>query len=88
MASERRAHIIGLLGGFVAGLANASFYLARNLDDTPLWDWIVRGGIQGRSPLAQHTRHHSGYRASESRWRDRIDAGITLSGLPLLGQFE
>ena len=88
MTSERRAHIIGLLGGFVAGLANASFYLARNLDDTPLWDWIVRGGIQGRSPLAQHTRHHSGYRSGESPRRDRIDARIALSRLPLLAQFE
>jgi hypothetical protein len=46
MTSQRRARIIGLIGGFVAGLAHALFYLARNLDDTPLWDWIVRGGIQ------------------------------------------
>ena len=46
MTSERRARIIGLVGGFAAGLANASFYLARNLDDTSLWDWLLRGGIQ------------------------------------------
>jgi hypothetical protein len=46
MTPQRRARIIGFLGGFATGLANASFYLARNLDDTPLWDWIVRGGIQ------------------------------------------
>ena len=46
MTSERRARIIGLIGGFVAGLAHALFYLARNMDNTPLWDWILRGGIQ------------------------------------------
>src|SRR5882672_6271413 len=46
MTSERRARIIGLLGGFVAGLANAAQFLARSMDNTPLWDWILRGGIQ------------------------------------------
>jgi hypothetical protein len=46
MTPQRRACIVGLIGGFVAGLANASFYLARNLDNTPLWDWLLRGGIQ------------------------------------------
>jgi hypothetical protein len=46
MSPQRRARIIGLLGGFAAGLANASFYLARSMDNTPLWGWILRGGIQ------------------------------------------
>jgi hypothetical protein len=46
MPSQRSARIIGLLGGFVAGLANALFYLARSMDNAPLWDWLLRGGIQ------------------------------------------
>lgn len=46
MTPQRSARIIGLLGGFVAGLANALFYLARSMDNAPLWDWILRGGIQ------------------------------------------
>ena len=46
MTPERGAHIIGLFGGFAAGLANALFFLARSMDNTPLWDWILRGGIQ------------------------------------------
>ena len=46
MTSEERARIVGLLGGFVAGLAIAAEFLARSMGDTPLWDWILRGGIQ------------------------------------------
>jgi hypothetical protein len=46
MTPERSARVIGLPGGFIAGLANASFYLARSMDNAPLWDWILRGGIQ------------------------------------------
>jgi hypothetical protein len=46
MTSQRGARIMGFLGGFAAGLANASFYLARSMDNTPVWDWILRGGIQ------------------------------------------
>jgi hypothetical protein len=53
MTAQRRARIIGLLGGFAAGLANALFYLARNMDNTPLWDWISVPA----SPWPNSSRH-------------------------------
>jgi hypothetical protein len=107
MTSEGRAHIIGLLGGFAAGLANASFYLARNLDNTPLWDWLLRGGIQYTLFTFPVGAALAGWLGTWGavRWRSiRVTilvivlaslagaivsiAGITLSRLPLLAQFE
>jgi hypothetical protein len=46
MTPQRGATIVGLFGGLVAGLAIAAQFLARSMGDTPLWDWILRGGIQ------------------------------------------
>jgi hypothetical protein len=44
MTSQKGLCILGLLGGFVAGLALALQYLARSMDNAPLWDLVLRGG--------------------------------------------
>jgi hypothetical protein len=45
MTPQRRARIMALLVGFVAGLAAAAFFVAGTTgDDMPWSDWILEGG--------------------------------------------